>query len=244
MQQVPRRRPHRIEPAGQFSGPDPDRHEHDVGRGEAGDGQGPDQSPPRLIPRGGQGLHVEGHQAVAEGFDGADHPRRVIPRADPGQAQSAGRHVDPARGHGRIAGQDGFDQPNAGAALQPINREREFMGPIGLVGDEAGQVSGFGGFRPRRALIGVKDTALVIGPEAQGPHRVKGDRTAGAAEAPAGGRRLAAMGAWFGDVGRFRGVARHPGCRGPQFKDAHGTCTRRVTVRVLPSVSAVIRTSH
>ena len=138
---------------------------------------------------------VERHQAVAQALDPVDQVFGVVRRAAPDQAQPARRHVDAADLHGRLAGEDRFDQPDAGAALQAVDRQGQFVRAVGTGGDVAGEVGAFGRLGARGAQRGVEQALAVVLAEAEALDDLIGRRTAGAAEAAAGGGGQAAMGA-------------------------------------------------
>ena len=99
--------------------------------GKAGDREGSDQGAIGAVARGGERCRVEWHQAVAEAFDRIDQRCGAFGRAAPCEAQAAGGHVDAAGQHVGFAREDRLDQPDAGAALQAVDREDEFVRAVG-----------------------------------------------------------------------------------------------------------------
>jgi len=192
--QVAGRRPH----AFRVAGPHRDRQQHDVASGEAGDRHRPQQralSFGRGIVRHGI---VERRQPVAERGDALHQRRRIGPIRPPDEAQAARRHVDPRRDHAGLAHQDRFDQPNAGRAVQPVDRERQrrrAVGPVRHVGREieAGRLR----VRLQRPGGRIEHAAPVVGIEAEAADGLPRGRAARTAERAVrlAGNRLPAMAA-------------------------------------------------
>ena len=76
-----------------------------------------------------------------------------------------------------------FDQPDAGAALQAVDREDEFVRAVGLGGDEAREVAAFGRLGAWCAEGRIQDPLRVVAAEAEGLDGVVRHGAAGAAEA-------------------------------------------------------------
>ena len=131
VQQVARGGAHVVQQAADLAGPDADRQQHHVDRGEAGDREGSDQGAIGAVARGGERRRVEWHQAVAETFDRIDQRCGAFGGAAPCQAQAARGHVDAAGQHVGFAREDRLDQPDAGAALQAVDRQDEFVRAVG-----------------------------------------------------------------------------------------------------------------
>ena len=201
VQQRHRRRPDMVEHAA-LAGPDADRDQHHVAGGKTGDRQRPHQHPAGAILRRGQGRHIERYQPIAEGLDPPDQMVGVCIGTAPGQAQPASGHVDAAGQHRRLFGQHRFDQPDAGAALQPVDGQRQFLGAIRFSNDMPGEVPAFRRFRPQRAGAGGQQALAVVAAEPQALDDVAGGGAAGAAESAPRRRRQAAMRA-----DRVRGTA-------------------------------------
>ena len=144
------------------SDPDGDGVEHDVGRGEAGDGQGAQQGAAGAVVGGGDGGGVEGHQPVAEPLDRGDEVGGFGLRAAPGQAQAAGGHVHPAFEQAGFARKHLLNEPDAGAALQAVEREGQGVRPVRPGFDVAGKIPALGGLGPRRPQRGIEQPLFVI----------------------------------------------------------------------------------
>ena len=236
VEQRPRRRPHVL----QQPGPDGHREHHHVAGGEAGDRQRAQQFPPGAVLRRGEAGGVERHQPVAQPRHQGDQAIALLRRPPPAQAQAAGGHVDPALHHRRVAAQHGFDQPDAGAALQPVHRQGQRVDAGGVGGDVAGEVVPLHRLlRPGRAQAGVQHALLIVAAEAQPLDGGAGGGAAGAAEAVAGRSRGAAMGA-DGVGRRVRGGGRDRLRR----RAAHRTTIRRVARNSWPLAVTASSRSH
>ena len=183
MQQVARGGAHVVQHSADLAGPDADRQQHHVDRGEARDREGSDQGAIGAVARGGERCRVEWHQAVAETFDRIDQRCGAFGRAAPCEAQAARGHVHAAGQHVGFAREDRFDQPDAGAALQAVDRKDEFMRAVGLGGDEAGEVAAFGRLGAWCAEGRIQDPLRVVAAEAEGLDGVVRHGAAGATEA-------------------------------------------------------------
>ena len=109
--------------------------------------------PVRSSRRGERG-GVERHQPVAEPLHQRDQRRRAA-RPPPRQARRSRRVVmltRPSTSAGSCA-QHAFDQPDAGAALQPVHGERPARVARGVGGDVAAEVPRRVRLRPRRAAL-------------------------------------------------------------------------------------------
>jgi hypothetical protein len=91
--------------------------------------------------------------------------RRSASSAAPAQAQAAGRHVDPARFHALLLRQHRFNQPDAGAALQPVDRQRQLMSAIRPRYDVPSQIPALRRLGPQRAGADRLQSLLVINPD-------------------------------------------------------------------------------
>ncbi len=130
MQQVAGSGAHVAEQATGLAGPDADGQQHDVARGEGSHRQGADQRVSTGVLGSREGLGVEWHQVIAKRFDCADQAVGAVGGATPDQAEAARGHVDAALDHVGFAGEDGFDQPDAGTALQAVDGEDQLMGAV------------------------------------------------------------------------------------------------------------------
>ena len=193
MQQPDGRRADAVRHAAALAGPDADRDQHHVTRGEPGDGQGSQQRPPGAVLRGCQSRGVEWHQAISQRLDPCDQAVSVFGRAAPRQAQTAGGHVDTARQYARFLRQHLFDQPDAGAAQQTVDGERQLLGAISSADDVPAQIPALGRFRLGWPCPGQQRPLTIIAPKAKTLNDVIGRRTAGAAEAAPQRRRQPTM---------------------------------------------------
>ena len=155
--------------------------------GEACHRERSDQGAIGAVARGGERCRVERHQAIAETLDRIDQRCRALGRAAPDQAQAAGGHVDAAGQQVGFAGEHRLDQPDAGAALQAVDRQDEFVRAVGMGGDEAGEVAALGWFGARCAKGWIEDPLRVVAAEAERLDGLVGRGAAGAAEAAPGG---------------------------------------------------------
>ena len=131
VQKIACRRPHVRQPPRGLGRPNADGQQHDVDGGEARDGEGTDQVSLRRVPGNTQAVCRERDQAISQALHDGDQPPGILGRAAPDEFQAAGGQVDPGRGHRGIADQHRFDQPDTGAALQPIHGHRQFPGAVG-----------------------------------------------------------------------------------------------------------------
>ncbi len=181
MHQFARGRPHALHQ----TGPDADRQQHHVARGEPRHRQRAQQHPPGAVLPGLQRRGIEGDQPVAQPLDQPDQPAGFGFPASPDQPQPSRGHVHPRLRHGGVAPQHAFDQPDAGAALQPVDGQCQFAGPVRIRRHIAAEVQPVGGFRARRARRRVEQSLLVVSPQPQAANGFIGRRAAGAAEPPA-----------------------------------------------------------
>ena len=183
-----------------MTGPDRHREQHHIAGREARHRHGAQQRPlPLRAFIVGRGL-VERRQPVAQRDDPAHQVPRVGLARPPYQAQPPCGHVDPARHHAGQARQDGFDQPYAGRAVQPVDRQCQAAVAVRQGVHVGGEIeTGRLGIGPNGAGGGIQHAAAVIGFQAQPAHGLKGRRAARAAETlrRARAQRLAAMAAGF-----------------------------------------------
>ena len=90
-------------------------------------------------------------------------------------------------GDARLTPQHGFDQPDAGGALQAVHHQVEGGMPVGRGGGVGGEVGGpclFIG--PERPCVGIDGAARVVGVEPEALDQAVGRFAAGTAELAAG----------------------------------------------------------
>jgi hypothetical protein len=118
---------------------------------------------------------------------------RILVRTAPGQAQAASGHVDAAGRYTRLLGQRGFDQPYASAALQAVNRERQFFRAIRFSNNMPGKIPSLRWFWPQSARTDRVHALKVVTAETQALYNIMGCCAASAAELAARRGRQAAM---------------------------------------------------
>ncbi len=246
MQQVAGRAAHVVQQAARLTGPNPDREQHDVGRSKACHGERSDQGTIGVALRGGERCRIERHQAIAETLDRIYQRCRAVGRPAPDQAQAPGGHVDAALEQVGFAGEDPLDQPDTGAALQAVDRQGEFVGSVGMAGDEAGVVARLDQFGTRRAKGGIKDALSVVAAETEGLDDLVSRGTAGAAEAvTGGGRQVAVEARGVRGWDRFAPSPQPPPARGGGgMEQGQCTMTRRVADMSRPPRDADSVSSH
>ncbi len=138
--------------AGGVTGPDRDCQQHDVGGGEAGDGEAAQEHGLAQAVGGGEPVGVERDDAVAE----AGHePGQLVAAsglARPAQRQPAGGEVDPAGLEAARMLERALDPPHAAAAMHALDQEVQCLEAArGLGADERHHVEAVGALGVDRA---------------------------------------------------------------------------------------------
>ena len=217
-----------------MAGPDGDRQQHDVGRGEARDGQRAQQRPRFAVLGTGGRDHVVGGRPEAERCHQADMLVGGGGRAAPGERQAPGRQMHARAQHVGMARQQALDQPHAGGAVEAVDQQFE----LALAGPPFADMGREVAVQRDRAVGAALVQPAVEGAEPGRADDGVGAGAAGAAEGRVGGQahRFAAMA-----TQAARGEGRR---RRKEGGVAHRRNIRRVSAYRCPPKSTTMSTSQ